>query len=68
MARRLKPYKRSYALFLVADFFLFGCHFLKGLGGNALFGTVRIVFIAFRNFSKASGPSIISGCGCFTPP
>lgn len=27
----------------------FGTHFLNGLGGIALFGTVRIAFIAFLN-------------------
>ena len=33
--------------------FLFG--FLHKLGGSALFGTVRIFFIALRNSSNASG-------------
>jgi hypothetical protein len=36
---------------------------LNGLGGNALLGTLMMVFIALRNFSNASGPSIISGWG-----
>jgi hypothetical protein len=40
--------------------FFFGTHFLKGLGGIALLGTVRIAFIAFLNCVNASGPSIIS--------
>ena len=41
--------------------FFFGFHFLNGLGGNALFGTFRMAFIASLNLSNASGPSIISG-------
>lgn len=53
--------------YLLADgFFFFGFHFLNGLGGRALFGIETIVFMAFRNFSNASGPSIISG-SCFMP-
>jgi hypothetical protein len=43
-------------------FFFLGTHFVNVLGGNALFGTERIVFIALRNRSNASGPSIISAC------
>ena len=49
----------------VVDFFFFGTHFLNGLGGIALLGTVRIVFIASRNRVNASGPSIISGTCAF---
>jgi len=41
--------------------FVFGLHFLNGLGGPALLGTVRIAFIASQNRVNPSGPSIISG-------
>lgn len=45
--------------------FFFGTHFLNGLGGIALLGTVRIAFIALRNRVNASGPSIICGASDF---
>jgi hypothetical protein len=54
--------KANYPLGVVG-FFFFCCGFLYGLGGSALFGTVRIFFIALRNISNASGPSIISVWG-----
>jgi hypothetical protein len=53
--------QRKHDQVLRAAFFFFDFHFLNGLGGRALLGTVKIVFIASRNLSNASGPSIISG-------
>ena len=55
-AAQITDYDRA----LSSAFFLFGFHFLNGLGGNALLGTETMAFIASRNFSNASGPSIIS--------
>jgi hypothetical protein len=49
--------------FLASGFFLFLPDFPNGLGGMALFGTVKTLLTALRNRVNASGPSIISGCG-----
>ena len=53
--------RKSQLALRLAGFFVFGLLCLYGLGGKADFGTVIIDFIAARNLSHASGPSIISG-------
>ena len=58
---RIPPSTTTYSVGACRRGFLFGFHFLNGLGGIALLGTLMIAFIASLNLSNASGPSIISG-------